>query len=105
MPENRIRPMTPAARHNARHYALQAVYQWQLSGTPVNDIEAQFIAHQITKQVDLAYFKELLHGILSHQQELDNHMKPHLNRSLLELDPIELAVLRLAIYEIGRAHV
>lgn len=100
MPENKI--MSPAARHNARHYALQAVYQWQLTGTPVNEIEAQFVAHQIAKKIDLDYFKELLHGILLHQPELDQHMQPHLTRELIELDPVELAVLRLAIYELTR---
>jgi len=92
--------MNPTARRNARHYALQAMYQWQLSGTPVKDIEAQFIATQIIRKVDLDYFKELIHGVVLQHLDLDQQMIPILKRPLAELDPIELAILRLSIYEL-----
>ncbi len=97
-PENS--PINPIARHNARRYVLQAMYQWQLAGTPVNEIEADFLLYHINKKFDLDYFKELLHGVPKHQHEIDREMRPFLDRSLLEIDPIELAVLRLAIYEL-----
>jgi len=93
--------MNPTARRNARHYALQAMYQWQVSGTPTEEIETQFIANQITKKIDLDYFKELLHAIPKQQVELDQYMKPFLKRPIQELDPVELAILRLAIYELA----
>ena len=35
--------LNPAARHNARRYALQAMYQWQVAGAPVSDIEQEFL--------------------------------------------------------------
>lgn len=92
--------MNPKARHNARFYALQAMYQWQVSRTPPSEIEEQFIAHQINKKIDLDYFKELLHSVPKYQEELDQHMIPFLSRPLEELDPIELAILRLSIYEL-----
>lgn len=92
--------MNPAARRQARHYALQAMYQWQITGTPTHDLEAQFIEHQIIKTVDLDYFKELIHGIPKQQNELDQQMMVYLSRPIQELDPIELAILRLAIYEL-----
>lgn len=90
----------PAARHNARAYILQAMYQWQLAGTPVTDIEAEFLRYHIEKKLDMDYFKELLHGIPSCQHEIDETMRPYLGRHLSEMDPIELAVLRLAVYEL-----
>ena len=31
-----------AQRRKARHFALQALYQWTLSGASVTDIEAEF---------------------------------------------------------------
>ena len=92
--------MNPTARRNARHYALQAMYQWQLSGTSTEEIELQFITHQITKNVDLDYFKELIHAIPSQCDTLDQQMTPFLRRSIQDLDPIELSILRLAIYEL-----
>jgi len=92
--------INPVARHNARRYVLQAMYQWQLSNTPLSDIETEFLTYHIDKKLDLEYFKELLHGIPKHLREIDNTMQPFLARSQTEIDPIELAVLRLAIYEL-----
>src|SRR5579862_780870 len=91
--------VNPIARRNARRYALQAMYQWQIAGTSITEIEAEFMNYHIDKKLDLAYFKELIHGIPQHLHELDQEMQPFLGRPLNEIDPIELAVLRLAIYE------
>ncbi|OGT41434.1 MAG: hypothetical protein A3F42_04235 [Gammaproteobacteria bacterium RIFCSPHIGHO2_12_FULL_37_34] len=89
-----------AARHNARRYAVQAMYQWQLATTPLHELENEFLRHHINKQFDLAYFQEIIHGIPHYQQEIDQAMQPFLERNLQEIDPVELAVLRLAIYEL-----
>jgi len=97
-PENN--GINPIARHNARRYALQAMYQWQIADTAINEIENEFLQYHIDKKLDLAYFKELIHGVPKHQQEIDQEMQPFVGRPLSEIDPIELAVLRLAIYEL-----
>lgn len=99
-PENST--VNPTARRNARRYALQAMYQWQLAGGSVSDIEKEFLQYHIDKQLDLNYFKELIHGITNQQTEIDHEMQPFLGRPLNEIDPIELAVLRLAIYELTK---
>ena len=91
--------MKPIARRNARHYALQAMYQWLISGTSAREIEAQFIATQITKEIDLDYFKELINAVPLQYEELDAHFIPFLSRPVKELDPVELSILRLATYE------
>jgi len=90
----------PIERRNARRYALQAMYQWQVAGTALSDIENEFLRYHIEKKLDLAYFKELVHAIPAHQTELDETFSPFLGRPLHEIDPIELAVLRLATYEL-----
>lgn len=94
--------MSPAARRLARQYALQALYQWQMSQALPTDIETQFLAKQINKRTDLVYFKELLHTIPAQHTELDNYMAPFLSRPIAEIDPIELAILRLSIYELAK---
>jgi len=99
-PENNVNAINPIARHNARRYALQAMYQWQLAQAPITEIEAEFLRYHIDKQLDADYFKELIHGIPAHQNEIDQQIKPYLNRSFSEIDPIELAVLRVATYEL-----
>lgn len=91
--------MNPFARRNARHYALQAMYQWHMAGDTSHHIEAEFIAHQITKKIDLDYFKELIHGIPREQEALDEQFKSFLPRPISELDPVELAILRIATFE------
>jgi len=86
-------------RHNARQCALQALYQWQLSGTPIEEIEVQFIKYHVTKKVDLEYFKEIILGVVKTQHEIDNYISKFIERSIHEVDPIELSVLRIATYE------
>jgi N utilization substance protein B len=89
-------------RHNARQYALQAIYQWQQSDTPIEEIEVQFIRYHVTKKVDLAYFKEVILGVAKTQHELDNYFSPFLDRPVDEVDPIERALLRIATYELAK---
>jgi N utilization substance protein B len=93
---------SPAARHNARRYALQAMYQWQLAGTALEIIEAEFLRFHIDKKFDLEYFKELIHGVPEQKTDLDKEIREFTARPLAEIDPVELAVLRISIYEILR---
>lgn len=95
--------MNPTARRYARQYAVQAIYQWQLAHTLPADIESQFLTHQqMSKKTDMIYFKELVHAIPRFHEELDNHMAPFLSRPIHELDPVELAILRLGIFELAK---
>ena len=45
-----------AERRKARHYGMQALYQWLMAGAPLTDIEAEFRAEYDFKHVDLEYF-------------------------------------------------
>lgn len=93
--------MKPSARRNAREYAVQAMYQWQLSAAPVAEIELEFLVHHIKEKTDVTYFKELIHAVPELHEELDHEMEPFLvARRIDELDPVELAILRLSIYEL-----
>jgi N utilization substance protein B len=94
--------MNPTARRNARQYALQALYQWQLSGAAISEIELDFLVHHIKQKTDLEYFKELIHQIPEQHDELDNKMISFLSRPITELDPIELAILRIGTYELAK---
>jgi N utilization substance protein B len=88
------------ARHNARRYALQAMYQWQIAGTPMPTIETEFVNFQIDRKIDLDYFKKLIHGVPEKHLDIDDEMRPFLSRGVHEIDPIELGVLRLAVFEL-----
>lgn len=99
-PQQENKGVNPTHRHNARRYALQAIYQWQVADTTLNDLEFEFLSHHIDKKTDLEYFKELIHGVREMQVEIDAEIEPCIGRRLKEIDPVELAVLRIATYEI-----
>ena len=71
---------SPSARRKARRFTLQALYQWQLAGAAVSDIEAQFLANQDFAKVDREYFHDLLHGVLGQVKTLDELLTPYLDR-------------------------
>ena len=88
------------ARTKARRNVVQALYQWQLSGGNIADIQAQFLSEYDMKKVDVTYFKELFRQIPLRLHELDDHLLPFLDRPVDEVDPVERAILRLAAYEL-----
>ncbi len=89
------------ARSRARWFAVQALYQWQLAGQNLSDIEQQFLAEEEIGKCDVEYFLELLHQIPKHLDELDGHLRPFLDRPIGEVDPVERAILRIGVYELA----
>jgi N utilization substance protein B len=89
-----------AQRRKARHYALQALYQWQMTGTALHAIESEFRADYDFTHVDQEHFERLLHGIPAEVDALEAALAPQLDRPLDELDPVELTVLRMGVYEL-----
>ena len=87
-------------RSQARRHAVQAVYQWQMVGQDVGEIINQFLEEQDINSFEVPYFQDLLHGVPSHLVELDELLKPALDRAIESVDPVERAVLRLGVYEL-----
>lgn len=98
----RSRGMNPGARRRARHYGLQALYQWQLTRTALGDIEAQFRTDYDFRQADLSFFQELLHHVPAQLTELEAVFAAFLDRPVADLDPIELNLLRMGTWELAR---
>jgi transcription antitermination protein NusB len=89
-----------AARSRARRRALQALYAWQMSGSSMTAVIDQFRHEQDMEVADLEYFEDLLRGVEKHVAELDEALKPYIDREVSQIDPIERAALRLAAYEL-----
>lgn len=89
-----------AARSRARRRALQAVYAWQMSGSAMKAVIEQFRHEQDMEVADLEYFEDLLRGVEQHVADLDEALKPYIDRDVEQIDPIERAALRLATYEL-----
>jgi N utilization substance protein B len=87
-------------RHKSRQLLVQALYQWQIAQAPINEIIAEFLADNDEKKFDTDYFQEVLHGVNENVAELDECLNPFTKRPLKDLDPVELAILRLATFEL-----
>lgn len=92
--------VSPSMRHKARHFALQAIYQWQMTGYSASEIEKQFLEDQPIKGTDLDYMHDLIVGVVANVSVLDETFEPHLTRPLKDLDQIDKAILRLGTFEL-----
>jgi N utilization substance protein B len=91
---------------NARKAAVQAIYQWQITGQNLNLIEQYFIDEQFFlngEDVHRAYFSELFHGVPQNLIAIDELLSGFVDREVDAVDPVERAVLRLATYELLHA--
>ncbi len=90
------------AKTNARKAALQALYQWQMTGQSLLGIEQQFCEGEDDwlKNAQKSYFRDLLHGIPQHLEVIDAAMSDFVDRPVDIIDPVERAILRLGVYEL-----
>jgi N utilization substance protein B len=87
-------------RRRARRRALQALYQWRLTGQDVGDIIAQFEEFQDFSNVDGELFAGLVRRVSAEQGALDEKIAPFLDRPVEQLDVIEHVILSIAAYEL-----
>jgi N utilization substance protein B len=88
------------AKHNARRRAVQALYSWRMTGNDLSDVELLYLSEQDMSKANINYFKELLHQAPKLGNEFEAVIKPLLDRKLEEVDPVELAILEIAYYEL-----
>ena len=72
-----------SARRRSREFALQGVYQWLMSHTDPEAIDAAALEAEDFDKADQAFYRELLHGVT---EEF--------------LSPIERAILLIGTYEL-----
>lgn len=109
-------------RSEARRYALLALYQWQVGAGDPAEIVRHFLddpqwaealsadlrgdpdnadADEVTPaRYDAQLFSELVRGVGEHADEIDDALRPLLDRSLKSLDPVERSILRIGTYEL-----
>ena len=86
-------------RQKARRMLVQALYSWDLGGSDVASVEAQFHADNNMTKVDTKLFHEVLFGVSKNLAEVDGTFEPFLDRDNGLLDPVSRAVLRVVTYE------
>jgi N utilization substance protein B len=88
------------ARSLSRRLALQALYQWQLTGQTFSELRNQFATDEGYPEVDPEYFQQLLQGVIERAGELDAALAEWLDRPVERLDPVEHAVLLIGLEEL-----
>ncbi len=88
------------SRRRARRRALQALYQWHLTGQEVGEILKQFREEQDFSNVDTELFATLVRKVSTGQSDLDEKITPFLDRPVKQLDVIEHVILSIATYEL-----
>lgn len=74
-----------AAKRKARRFAVQGIYEWQMSHNPVHEIEARTRVENAMHKVDLSYYHELLTQVVAQHETLDTLLVPVLDRELSAL--------------------
>lgn len=100
MTEQQKQVKKPSARRRARECAVQALYSWALSGNTAEQVELAFVLDQDLEGVDKPYFRKLFRQTVENIETVDFAISPYIDRAFDELDPIEKAILRLAVYEL-----
>lgn len=90
----------PSARRRARECTVQALYSWAVSGNTAEQVELAFVLDQDMDGVDKPYFRKLFRQTVENIEAVDFSISPYIDRAFDELDSIETAILRLAVYEL-----
>ena len=87
------------ARGKSRRFAMQAIYQWQMTGDSISGIKQQFFDENNFSKIDTEYFTELVSGVAASINDLDPLLEKYMSRLTASVDPVERAIIRLAAYE------
>ena len=88
------------ARTRARELLLQALYQKQVAEHSTDELVSQFHEQVAYDRVDKEFFDELLPAISDAQDDLEKTIDEIIDRPLKQLDPVELAILLIGVYEL-----
>jgi N utilization substance protein B len=86
-------------RSRAREFALQALYQYLLSGNSMESIDAFTRDLSGFNKADAVHYDALAYGCAREASTLDALIAPQLDRPWPEISPIEHAVLWIGAYE------
>lgn len=88
------------ARTRARELLVQALYQKQIAGHDCAELLSQFREQTAYARVDQAFFDEALPHICKSQASIEETIAALIDRPIEQLDPIELSVLLIGVYEL-----
>ncbi len=106
MEEGAERPSTrtkgrSGKRRQSREFALQVLYQWEITGQDAAGALAQFRQHLSPEETRDEFMESLVRGVLDHREEIDRMIEDHSENWRLERMPVvDRNVLRIAAFEL-----
>jgi transcription antitermination protein NusB len=91
------------ARSASRRLALQALYQWQITHEPWQDLQRQYLATEEAARVDVEAFRALLSGVCGASEALDAELARFSGIPVAQLDPVEHAITWIGLFELLHA--
>jgi N utilization substance protein B len=102
--------MSAEHRSAARLAIVQALYQMEVAGKGLNEIFAEFETHWIGREIEgeqykpaeLAFFRDVLQGVIDHQRAIDRRVDRALAGGwpLARIETVMRAILRAGTYEL-----
>ncbi len=89
-----------AGRRGSRYGAVQVVYRWLMNEVDLARLWPEVEAWEHLQHANRKLMKELVEGVIGSATELDGHIAAHLDRPLVQLDPMEHAVLLVGAFEL-----
>jgi N utilization substance protein B len=94
------KPSRQVLRHNARCYAMQALYQWHYTQDPIPFLLENWQAEHDFSSADKEYFELLVRGVADDLLPIQALLSLPAKREISDITPVELAVLYVATYEL-----
>ena len=83
-------------RRKSRELVLKAVYRGMLNESGLAQVFRDMAEDPDYSKADEAYFKQLLQDVTTHIDELDTKLAGFIDRPIVELSPVEHAILRIS---------
>lgn len=86
-------------RTQARRAAVQALYQALVNNQPPEKDNMDFVMGEYADKIDKNYFQLLVEGVTKEIDTIDAELTHAVDRRLSAVDPVEVSVLRIAVFE------
>ena len=86
-------------RFYARRATIQVLYQALVNEQEISLNELNFVLAENSDEIDQKYFEILVEGICKRINILNAELDFAADRSITCIDPVEISILRLAVYE------
>lgn len=84
----------------SRRLALQAMYQWHFTNESSQSLIKQYQQDSYWAKADHDYFIQIITGSIQNLAAIDKSINAVSEYPTKNIDPIELAALRIAVYEL-----